>query len=1126
MRLPILHSLLRAAPVALILIVSAGVTRAQVSPSLYDYVRSDLDWYTIETEHFLVHFHDDGAGNGSSRTASVTARIAEEIYGPITSLYEFEPNTKVSIVLKDFEDYSNGAAYFFDNLIEIWAPALNTPLRGAHAWLRNVISHEYTHIIQVQASMKSGRKVPFVYLQYLDYESVRRPDVLYGYPNIIASYPVPVLNNPAWLAEGTAQFQRTAMDYDQWDSHRDMILRTRVLEGKTLSLVEMGGFYSLNSLQRETVYNQGFALSQYMAATYGESALAEVSRALGKWSNWNFERATRDAFGRDGADVYDDWLTALETGYEEASRERLANPVMGESLQTDGFYNQFARWSPDGKRVAYLSNKGQDFSRQYLYVMDVATGEAVAVADFPTGGQFVCSMGHSLAGPANGAVSWHPDGTRILYARTRETATGKLFNDLFDYDLAKEKSTRLTHERRLADPSWSPDGTRIAAVRQSDGSTNLVLFYPEVDSVVALTDHHSGQQVIEPRWSPDGEWIYYSRSERHGYDIRRIHADGTGDEAVIATDRDERSAVVDAAGTLWYSTDTGGVYDLHRRRPGQESERMTNVIGGAFMPDVTASGKVVFSRYEWDGYQLALLENPQPVGEAPAYQPPAVLIKGRERDLSAFPALAGYDDADLTGIPSDLLMSAGDSAGVALPGIAWSSTGDRPARLTEYSSTFTSFNFLPVLRLDRYVSRKRSRTDVRVRDRTRGETLLRNTKVGVYAGSREIMNGLTVFGGLLVAPASRIAKSPADYISPNNLLKLERDLFIQFELRRGLGLIDRRWAPQFSLQLFNVRRNVENGLSIEEFPCTACYPDTTLVDLAYNLWEVDLAARAKVNRALLLEAGVRYSPYRVTTEQFFSKELAQTIPESSSRYFIGRSFRLKAYFEALTPHRHMDVVPEGIKIVASLEAEKGRLLDKFDVEDGILTPVYSNDAVLRFTLDGRLSWRVIKNPQPHGLSARFRTSMILGGEVNDFYDDYVGGLSGARGYPFYALGGNKTAWAQVAYTFPLIPNVQKQLGFIYVDKLFLRVYADAVSAWRGDWPGASQIRKDAGAELRLGLGSFYLLPTAVFVSGTYGLDTFDFQLDDGFVTPDGRSSIQYGGGFQWHAGVLFGFDLF
>ncbi|MBO6576560.1 MAG: PD40 domain-containing protein [Rhodothermales bacterium] len=1102
------------------LIWSALPAAAQVSPNLYDYVRSDLDWYTIETEHFLVHFHADPDGSGSSRSAQVTARIAEEIYGPMTELYGLEPDTKVSIVLKDFEDYSNGAAYFFDNLIEIWAPALNTPLRGAHAWLRNVITHEFAHIVQVQASMKSGRRVPFVYLQYLDYEDVRRPDVLYGYPNVIASYPVPVLNNPAWLAEGTAQYQRASLDYDRWDAHRDMILRTRVLAGETLTIEEMGGFYSHTSLERETVYNQGFALSQYLAATYGEQALADVTRSLGQWSNWNFERAARDAVGRDGGDVWQDWVSSLEADYTASMQERMETLVAGRVLEDDGFYNQYPRFSPDGSRIAWLSNKGEDFSRQYLHIMDVASGEEIAEVAFDVAPGHVCALGHRLAGPATGAVTWSPDGGSVVYTRSRETPEGRLFNDLYSYSLEEEKSTRITREQRLSDPAWSPDGDRIAAVRQSDGTTNIVLLDPASGEVAPLTAFASGQQATEPRFSADGAWVYFSQLDRHGYDLARVRAQGGSVEQVLATESDERSPVPSTDG-VWFASDRDGIFNLYRLRDGASApERMTNVVGGAFMPDVAPGGQVAFARYDWDGYSLALLENPQVVGSAPAYTPPRVLTKANT------PSANSYDDSDLGPIARETLNLAADSSGVELSGLAWSTDSDRAAELSEYSSVFTSFSFLPVLRLDRYVSRKRSRTDVRIKDRTRGETLLRNTKIGAYAASREIMNGLTMFGGLLLAPGSRAAESPADFFSPSSLLKLERDLFLQFELRRSLGILDKRWAPQWSLELFNVRRNVENGLSIEEFPCTACYPDTTLADLAYNLWEVDLAARSKINRALLLEAGVRYSPYRVTTERFFSKELAQAIPETSSRYFIGRSVRLKAYFEAFEPHRHMDVVPEGIKVEATLERERGRLLEEFDVEDGILTPVYTSDAITRLTLDARVARHLVRRPLPHGISARVRTSMVLGGEVNDFYDDYIGGLTGARGYPFYALGGNRTAWAQMAYTFPLLPRIDRQMGFLYADKLFARVYADAVSAWRGAFPGAGSIRKDVGAELRLGLGSFYLLPTAVFVSGTYGLDTFDFQLDDGFVTPDGQSTVQYGGGVQWHVGVLFGFDLF
>jgi len=739
---------------------------------------------------------------------------------------------------------------------------------------------------------------------------------------------------------------------------------------------------------------------------------------------------------------------------------------------------------------------------------------------------YTCSLGHRLAGPTSGAIDWHPGGGRIVYAKTEETDTGHLYSDLFTYDLASEKSTRLTREERLAEPAFSPDGVHIAAVVQSDGTTNLVLV-DSTGSARPLTTWENGEQVIGPNWSPDGEWIYFSLVERHGYDIYRIRASGGNPEAVVATEYDERSAVVHPDGSLVFSSDRDGIFNLYRLASGQATpERITNVRGGAFMPDVTASGAIVFSRYDADGYHLAMLSQPQSTGQSPAYSPPSVLVKSAERDPASLGVLTKYDDSDLSALPAELLQLASDSGSVDVPGLLYSATGTRPAELRPYSNTFTSFNFLPVLRLDRYVSRKRDRAEVRLKDRTRGETLLRNTKVGVYMASREIMNGLTMFGGILVAPASGPAESVSDFFSPTSLLKLERDLFLQFELRRGLGIFSKRWAPQWSLELFNVRRNVENGLSIEEFPCTACYPDTTLANLAYNLWEVDFAARSKVNKALLLEAGIRYSPYRVATEKFFSKELGQTVPESSSRYFIGRAVRIKAYYEAFTAHRHMDVVPEGIKIEATLERETGNLLNRFDVEDGILMPVYEKNNFFRLTVDARAGFRVRQRPVPHGLSIRARTSLIFGSEVDDFYDDYVGGLTGARGYPFYALGGNRSVWAQLAYTFPVVPDIGRQMGFLYMDKLFARVYVDAVSAWRGSMPGLSELRKDVGAELRLGMGSFYLLPTAVFVSGTYGLDSFDFQLDEGFVTPDGRNTVRYGQSIQWHVGVLFGFDLF
>jgi hypothetical protein len=44
----------------------------------------ELEWYTIETDHFYIHYH-----KGTERTAAAVAKIAEEIYGPVTSLYDY-----------------------------------------------------------------------------------------------------------------------------------------------------------------------------------------------------------------------------------------------------------------------------------------------------------------------------------------------------------------------------------------------------------------------------------------------------------------------------------------------------------------------------------------------------------------------------------------------------------------------------------------------------------------------------------------------------------------------------------------------------------------------------------------------------------------------------------------------------------------------------------------------------------------------------------------------------------------------------------------------------------------------------------------------------------------------------
>ena len=99
-------------PSSFILITLLLITSSYAQPTGYNH--PELRWQTIETEHFVVHFHD-----GTERTAREIAGIAELVYKPITDLYNYEPDAKVHWIIRDHDDYSNGASYYYDQKINL-----------------------------------------------------------------------------------------------------------------------------------------------------------------------------------------------------------------------------------------------------------------------------------------------------------------------------------------------------------------------------------------------------------------------------------------------------------------------------------------------------------------------------------------------------------------------------------------------------------------------------------------------------------------------------------------------------------------------------------------------------------------------------------------------------------------------------------------------------------------------------------------------------------------------------------------------------------------------------------------------------------------------------------------------
>ncbi|HLX12048.1 MAG TPA: biopolymer transporter Tol, partial [Bacteroidota bacterium] len=760
-----------------------------VALSQDDFYHPELQWHSIETKHFFVHFHD-----GEERTAQVVAQVAEDIYGPVTSLYHHEPDTKVNFVIKDYDDYSNGGAFFFDNKIEIWASSLDFDLRGSHNWLRNVVTHEFTHIVQIQTSMKFGRRVPALYLQWLGYQAERRTDVLYGYPNVVVSYPISGFEVPSWFAEGIAQFNRKQLHYDFWDTHRDMILRMYALDGNMLTWNEMSVF-GKTSLGNESSYNAGFAFVHYIADKYGDDKLEKISRNLSRLGDLTVDAAIKDAIGIDGNALYDQWRDFLHKDYAERTTKLRDSLVTGNIFGDVGFGNFYPTFSPDGKSIAYISNKEADyFGLASLYVYDVATKKEKVLKE-----------------GVHSNFSWSPDGGTLYYSKiTRKNPFWSDLMDIYSYDIKNDEEKRLTTGARSNAPAVSPDGKTIAYVSGGDGTLNIFCMNADGTGMRRLTNYANGEQVYNPKWSPDGKTIVFDYSIKDGRDVAMIRftspspsslqKDGgqvtTGGEAstdsvqyVIATPDDERNAAFTPDGSaIVYASDESGIFNIYRYDLAtKQRTQLTNVLGGAFMPSINSEGKLAFATYTSKGYKVALLDSTtQPVREAFSY----LSTRANEYDP---PVDSLSPDTIAKQFDWKQLRSYNDTKTESLP-------------VTGYRNNTTSLTFIPFLRVDNYNPRN---------------TGLQTLKPGVYLFSYDMLDRYGFIAG-------------ADVNSQG-----ERDLFFNFDYRGKIpGLFQLGLDPALSLEAYNITRNTNQriGLGLDTIP----------VDVGYDLLEFDIAMKNRL----------------------------------------------------------------------------------------------------------------------------------------------------------------------------------------------------------------------------------------------------------------------------------------
>ena len=182
----------------------------------------------------------------------------------------------------------------------------------------------------------------------------------------------------------------------------------------------------------------------------------------------------------DGSDVrrltspVSDWYFARSQEWSPDWRKRVvmrsnseiyvmnADGSNAERLTYSGAFNSRPAWSPDGKKIAFQSDRdrrspslrGSRNSDKEIYVMN-ADGSNVERLTYSGGGNF---------GPV-----WSADGRKIAFTSDRDGNS-----EIYVMNADGSNVERLTyHDAYDFGPAWSPDGTKIAFSSRRDGNSEI-----------------------------------------------------------------------------------------------------------------------------------------------------------------------------------------------------------------------------------------------------------------------------------------------------------------------------------------------------------------------------------------------------------------------------------------------------------------------------------------------------------------------------------------------------------------------------------------------------------------------------------------------------------------------------
>jgi len=556
---------------------SYGLNKVQYEPFL---------WRQVQTAHFDIYYYQN-----ADSLAAYTARVIEPLYDSSASYLNHRLLQRIPIIL-----HSTHAQFEGTNVIrypipeavggftEVFKNRIVLPFDGSYLSFHHVIQHELLHAM-VFDLVSHGRR---------GYNTAAKLGSL-----------------PLWALEGNSEYGSIG-----WEIGSEFFLIDAVANGRVGNPAE--------DLPGYLAYKGGQNFLFFVESNWGKGTVAKILQWVAEGLSFDvaFLRATRVSLEEAG----EIWLREVRRIYwPELGQRQFAKSfsrAMTDHRKEENFYNVNPAISPNGKQIAFFSDRG---NWEAVYILDTETEKVTRTAI--EGGHIAT---HESFHSFTSALSWFPDNCRIALVSKQN---GR--DVIHIVDTKKQKLLFSLDPRGLeaiSSPTVSPDGKSIVFSGQKNAVRDLYRiaiqdpFYhsffntPQVVEPEMLT--HDAAMEDRPVYSPSGRYIAFqsnreaNEKDRAILDKQDIYLLDLKDLSVRRVTHNRWSSYNPTFGEddslIVYVSNRSGLDNLYMQNSfGDSLWPLSNVLTSVSSASWSRDGNAIaFSLFEGGGWDVFLMKDP------------------------------------------------------------------------------------------------------------------------------------------------------------------------------------------------------------------------------------------------------------------------------------------------------------------------------------------------------------------------------------------------------------------------------------------------------------------------------------------------------------------------------------